>query len=610
MSETSHDPIPIPNPLNKEDFRDKTFYLVLIKELSHNYEDRTYPVGADAGTKGLSKDSYLDIKPKMTSIPTIEDYAPFLNGVKIGYSFDDSYADPQVKIFKFYRFYPFFTQDRIPSQLLTKFGTGVWIQEIKLDVDNPHLQIYHNKAGDYVANMLELGIRYHIYDLNTIIRFDIKACDSISHKLTRAKGLTHSKILIRGACKNGYTPTLQYIYDKVFKEKCSGWIFDYDWSAMSHASKNNRVEVLQWWANHSAIIHYGFDPKPDVESSDPEKQLVYVQRFTSVDFAVKGGSIEALEWLYNAKINGEALPFRVGSHTIDYACQLNDPKVLQWLFDRTYKIVAEHRYDPPDMNDIDSCFNDEEFMGGGENEEDEEDEVNELDTKLDQKLNEKPNEKSDTESDAESDDETIKPDELYPDELYPVGFWFDRDYEIELENNTCPRSIRFSISKVISTSPLKKVKFTYSEQMIRSACREGCIKILQWFFDKFKEGILRILYDTHALSSVIYYDHLKVIQWWFIRSMPDLMLEHLDSNLISMEDLDGTCDYIYSKVKRSILGGKDNFIHWGNSHLKFLGTINIYMAAGSRSRIKIKDWMDTHGFNAKYESTYVKISED
>jgi hypothetical protein len=88
----------------------------------------------------------------------------------------------------------------------------------------------------YNANKLILGEKYSVFDIKTIIKFNINI---------------NCKLYIQYACRIGIVSVLEY-----WKNSYDNSLLEYDYEAIDEASKNGHIDVLNWWLRCGLRLEY------------------------------------------------------------------------------------------------------------------------------------------------------------------------------------------------------------------------------------------------------------------------------------------------------------------------------------------------------------------
>uniref|UniRef100_A0A6C0EAJ2 Ankyrin repeat protein n=1 Tax=viral metagenome TaxID=1070528 RepID=A0A6C0EAJ2_9ZZZZ len=111
----------------------------------------------------------------------------------------------------------------------------------------------------YTANAVILGEKYSVFDIKTIIKFNINI---------------NCKVYIQYACRIGIVSVLEY-----WKNSYDNSLLEYDYEAIDDASTNGHIDVLNWW------LHSGL-------------RLEYTEK--TIDIASECSKINVLEWWKNS----------------------------------------------------------------------------------------------------------------------------------------------------------------------------------------------------------------------------------------------------------------------------------------------------------------------
>lgn len=170
------------------------------------------------------------------------------------------------------------------------YHNGIFLQEISLS-DDPDLKVIKNGENSWRSNMIILGNKYPLYDVETLKIFNIPL----------------TIYLIELAAEYGRTDTLQWIYDN------SNLEFSSASNAINFASKNGHTNVLDWFLEMDIDFNYS--------------------EF-AIDWAAMNGHAHVLNWFQD-----NCLEIRYSYNAIDQAAKFGHISILNWLKQNRYKII-------------------------------------------------------------------------------------------------------------------------------------------------------------------------------------------------------------------------------------------------------------------------------
>ena len=162
---------------------------------------------------------------------------------------------------------------------------GCYLREIILPIDNPHFKMVMDPLirGVYRANMIILGNRYSLLDINTYIKFGLQ--------------IENNENIIDLASGQGQIEVLNWW-------KKSGFNLKYSYYALDRASSNGQIKVLNWWKKSGLELKY----------SD-----------YALDWASGNARIEILNWWKNS-----GLELKYSDRALNWASQNDHIEVLNW----------------------------------------------------------------------------------------------------------------------------------------------------------------------------------------------------------------------------------------------------------------------------------------
>ena len=234
------------------------------------------------------------------------------------------------------------------SNNIYKFiGYGVHIREITLSTDDPSFKMVQNKSGDkYRSNMIILGKKYNMFDIETILQFKLYLSDKFVNYVSQngyvnvlewfnSSGyeFKYSKKSIDRASANGHVNVLEWF-------KNSGYEFKYSDIAISDASANGHVNVLEWFKNSGYEFKYSesaidrASPCGHVNVLEWFKNSGYEFKYSknAIDRASANGHVNVLEWFKNS-----GYEFKYSKYVIDHASTNGHVNVLEWFKNSGYE---------------------------------------------------------------------------------------------------------------------------------------------------------------------------------------------------------------------------------------------------------------------------------
>jgi len=193
---------------------------------------------------------------------------------------------------------------------------GVWIRVITIPEDAE--MVMDSVGHKWRANKIILGAKYPLFDVETILKFDLKinpgyidracgaGCDVNVLEWWKNSGfeLNYSESAINWASNSGHVEVLEWW-------KNSGLELKYN-NAINYASENGHVKVLEWWLK-----------------ANKETGLKLKYSHEAINYASKNNHVDILEWWLEAH-KSTGLELRYTSFAIDRACENGHPNVLKW----------------------------------------------------------------------------------------------------------------------------------------------------------------------------------------------------------------------------------------------------------------------------------------
>ena len=229
----------------------------------------------------------------------------------------------------------FTTVDQIGNFL----NHGCWIRIVKLPINNPDFQMVPDGLDKFKANMVIMGERYSLFDIETYKKFNLRLPNDMDMVLlasnngerevlekliTEKNRYIYESISVNAAAINGYTSILDFWYS------FGGMDMIGFCNCVRFAAINGQIVILKW------CLRRGFCLRSFGEA---------------ITFAATNNQIKVLDWLFRCDywktyINSAENCFK--SIIIIMSRQSNDTKIIDWLFD--HNLISKYLNDNDYVN--------------------------------------------------------------------------------------------------------------------------------------------------------------------------------------------------------------------------------------------------------------------
>jgi len=183
--------------------------------------------------------------------------------------------------------------------------------------------------GFYVDKIIINDCKYAIYDIDTILKFNINIIEKNGNVLQQ---------YINCLANNGSIRGFEWL------KKC-GFNLEGSDNCLDHASKNNHINILQWWLNSGiklelryfrALLFASEYGNLNVLEWWKNSGLKLIYDESSLNFASRNGHINVLNWWLNS-----GLELKYSKNALKYASEYGQVAVLEWWKNSGLKLIYD-----------------------------------------------------------------------------------------------------------------------------------------------------------------------------------------------------------------------------------------------------------------------------
>jgi hypothetical protein len=354
--------------------------------------------------------------------------------------------------------------------ILCPYGTCLRIVEIPEDAQVVKV-LNKYKKKEWMSDKIILGDRYHLYDLDTILRFNLKIDENYVYYMFKlnfinTKILDHYKsknkrLMIRMACKILCNASL---YNRI--DILQWWVDnrlplpmwkDANDSPMDLASQKSNIDILEWWKKSGTLLKY---------------------TCLSMDSASSRGDIDVLNWWLKSN-----LPLQYSANAINLAIKNGHINVLKWWVNSGLKLYYHNTLLDAYVKNIVEIFR---FI-------------------CEHKLYHRCDRTFIIHTIAEQGNiEYLKILKITEDDFYCIN-------ESILDYASKNGHAHFLDWWVKQTFPIK-----YSTYAMTSASTNGHVNVLEWW----KNSGLELKYNYFCMDNASLNNHVDVLEWWKNSGLP------------------------------------------------------------------------------------------